>query len=72
MLHKAEEWNLIGRVPKFKLLREYGSRLRLDDDAERKLLAAAKGCNWRRRTFERRTCPSKSPLEGASAAYGIN
>jgi hypothetical protein len=33
MLHKAEEWNLISRVPKFNLLREYGRRLRLDDDA---------------------------------------
>ena len=47
MLHKAEEWNLIGRVPKFKLLREHGRRLRLDDDAERKFLAAAKACDWR-------------------------
>jgi len=52
MLHKAEEWNLISRVPRFKLLREHGRRLRLDDDAERRLLAAAKACDWRRRSFE--------------------
>jgi len=32
MLHKTEEWNLIGRVPKFKLLTEQGCSLRLDDD----------------------------------------
>jgi hypothetical protein len=24
MLHKAEEWNLIGRVPEFRLLTEHG------------------------------------------------
>ena len=51
MLHKAEEWNLIGRVPKFNLLSEHGRRLRLDDDAEQKLLAA-KACNWKPSTFE--------------------
>src|SRR5712692_10058193 len=52
MLHKAEEWNLIGRVPKFKLLREYGRRLRLDDDAEQRLLVAASICNWTPGMFE--------------------
>jgi len=52
MLHKAEEWNLVGRVPKFKLRREHGRRLRLDDDAEQKLLVAAESCNWKRRSFE--------------------
>ena len=52
MLHKAEEWNLIGRVPKFKLLREHGRSLRLDEDAEQKLLVAAKACNWTPGTFE--------------------
>jgi len=52
MLHKAEEWNLISKVPKLKLLREHGRRLTLDDDAEQKLLAAAKACGWRRRSFE--------------------
>jgi hypothetical protein len=52
MLHKAEEWNLISKVPKFNLLREDGRRLRLDDDAEQKLLLAAKACNWKPSTFE--------------------
>jgi integrase len=52
MLHKAEEWNLIARVPKFKLLAEYGRRLRLDEDAEQKLLVAARACNWKPCSFE--------------------
>jgi len=52
MLHKAEEWNLIGRVPKFKLLTEHGRRLRLDEEAEQKLLVAARACNWKPSNFE--------------------
>jgi integrase len=52
MLHKAEEWNLLARVPKFKLLAEHGRRLRLDDEAEQKLLAAAKSCSWKASSFE--------------------
>ena len=52
MLHKGEEWNLIIKVPKFKLLPEHGRKLRLDDDAEQKLLAAAKSCNWKPPMFE--------------------
>jgi integrase len=52
MLHKAEEWNLVARVPKFKLRTEHGRRLRLDDDAEQKLLVAASTCNWRLGMFE--------------------
>lgn len=40
MLHKAEEWGLIAKVPKIKLMKEFGRTLRLDDEAERKLLAA--------------------------------
>jgi len=52
MLHKAEEWNLIGRVSKFKLLTEHGRSLRLDEDAEQKLLVAAKACNWKPSRFE--------------------
>ena len=52
MLHKAEEWNLLGKVPKFKLLTEQGRRLRLDDEAEQKLLVAAKACNWKPSSFE--------------------
>jgi site-specific recombinase XerD len=51
MLHKAEEWKLIGRAPKVKLLREHGRSLRLDEEAEKKLLAAA-DYKWRRRTSD--------------------
>ena len=50
MLHKVEEWSLIGRAPKVKLIKEHGRSLRLDDEAERKLLAVANGCKWRKRT----------------------
>jgi hypothetical protein len=60
MLHKAEEWNLINRVPKFNLLREHGRRSRLDDDAEQKLLLAAKTCNWK---------PSTSNCFGTSSSW---
>lgn len=52
MLHKAEEWKVIGHAPKIKLMKEYGRHLRLDDEAERKLRKAAQACTWRRRTFE--------------------
>jgi integrase len=41
MLHKAEEWKLVRHPAKVKLLKEYGRTLRLDDEAEEKLLAAA-------------------------------
>src|SRR5258708_36743462 len=41
MFHKAEEWGLIAKVPKLKLIKELGRTLRLDQEAERKLLAAA-------------------------------
>jgi integrase len=50
MLHKAEEWKLISRAPKVKLVKEHGRSLRLDEEAEKKLLAAAAGCKWRSRT----------------------
>jgi hypothetical protein len=52
MLHKGEEWNLLIKVPKFKLWPEQGRKLRLDEDAEQKLLAAAKSCNWKPPMFE--------------------
>src|SRR5215469_12162902 len=39
MLHKAEEWKLIRHAPKLKLKKEYGRSRRLDEDAEKKLLA---------------------------------
>jgi integrase len=50
MLHKAEEWKLISRIPKIKLMKEHGRSLRLDEDVERKLLAATTACKWRKRT----------------------
>jgi integrase len=41
MLNKAKEWKLIQNVPEFKLFKEEGRSLRLDDEAERKLLPVA-------------------------------
>lgn len=52
MLHKAEEWNLLIKVPRFKLLPEHGRKLRLDNDAEQKLLVAARSCHWKPGMFE--------------------
>ena len=52
MLHKAEEWGLIRHAPKLKLMKEYGRSLRLDDEAEKKLLAGAAACNWRKRSLQ--------------------
>jgi integrase len=52
MLHKAEEWKVIGHAPKIKMMKEHGRHLRLDDEAEKKLMAGAAACNWRQRTRE--------------------
>jgi integrase len=41
MLHKAEEWRLIRSAPRIKLMKEYGRSLRLDEQAEKRLLSAA-------------------------------
>lgn len=41
MLHKAKEAKVIRVVPEFKLFKEEGRSLRLDDDAESKLLPVA-------------------------------
>lgn len=41
MLHKAKEAKLLRAVPEFKLFKEDGRSLRLDDEAERKLLPVA-------------------------------
>jgi integrase len=38
MLNKAQEWKLLRDVPRFKLFKEEGRALRLDDEAERLLL----------------------------------
>lgn len=51
-LHKAEDWKMISDAPKIKMMKEHGRHLRLDDDAERRLVEGAKACTWRRRTFE--------------------
>src|SRR5215469_6484729 len=50
MLHKAEEWKVIGHAPKIKMVKEHGRHLRLDDEAERKLTMGGLACNWRPRT----------------------
>jgi len=52
MLHKAEEWKLIARAPKIKLMKEHGRDVRLDADAEKKLVRASMRCKWRTRTRE--------------------
>jgi integrase len=52
MLHKAQEWGLIRNIPKFKLMKEHGRSLRLDDETEKKLLAGAAQCNWQKHSFE--------------------
>lgn len=41
MLNKAKEAKLITRVPEFRLFKEEGRSLRLDDEAERRLLPVA-------------------------------
>ena len=41
---------MIGHAPRIKMMREHGRHLRLDDEAERKLLAGAAVCKWRQRT----------------------
>jgi len=41
MLHKAKEWKLISQVPEFKLFKQEGRSLRLDDQAEQKLVKVA-------------------------------
>ena len=41
MLSKGKECKLLWNVPEFKLFKEHGRSLRLDDDAERKLLLVA-------------------------------
>jgi integrase len=52
MLHKAEEWKMIAHAPKIKMMKEHGRHLRLDDEAERKLITGALASSWRPRTRE--------------------
>ena len=53
MLGKAEDWKLIRRAPKIKLVEENSRSIRLTEEYERRLLAGAAQCNWRPRTLER-------------------
>jgi hypothetical protein len=53
MLHRAEEWKILRRAPKLKLVKEYGRALRLDAATERKLLDGAPACEWQEKTLER-------------------
>lgn len=46
MLHKAEDKKLIRKAPKFKLFPEFEREQRLDEESEKKLLAAATDCGW--------------------------
>jgi len=43
---------MIGHAPKIKMMKEHGRHLRLDDEAEKRLLAGASACKWRQRTRE--------------------
>ena len=52
MLHKADEWELIRKVPKFRLAKEHGRSLNLDEAAEKSLLMGAAACKWRKRTLQ--------------------
>lgn len=52
MLHKAEEKKLIRKAPKFKLLPEFEREQRLDEESEKKLLAAAGKCGWRPKSLQ--------------------
>ena len=52
MLHKAEEWKLLRRAPRLKLLPEYPRDLRLDETAEAQLVKAAEECKWRKSCYE--------------------
>jgi hypothetical protein len=52
MLHKAEEWKLIARASEDQTAERARRSLRLDDDAEKKLMDASAPCKWRVRTQE--------------------
>ena len=46
MLHMAEEKKLVRKAPKVKLAVEFERAQRLDEESEKKLLAAAATCGW--------------------------
>src|SRR5262250_2468076 len=43
MLHKAEEWKIIGHAPKIRMMKEHGRHLRLDDEAEKETRSGSCG-----------------------------
>ena len=43
MLHKAEEWKMIGHAPRIKMMKEHGRHLRLDDEAEKETRSGSCG-----------------------------
>jgi integrase len=53
MLHRAEDWKVIARAPRIKLAKERRRSLRLDEGSEKKLIAGAAACKWRKKgSFE--------------------
>lgn len=52
MLHKAEENKLIRKAPRIKLAKEHEREQRLDEESEKKLLAAAITCGWRKTSLQ--------------------
>ena len=53
MLHRAEDWKLLARAPRIKLAKEHGRSVRLDEESEKKLIAGAAACKWRKKgSFE--------------------
>ena len=52
ILHKAEDGKIIRKAPKLRLAREFEREQRLDEDSEKKLLAGAVACGWRKASFQ--------------------
>ncbi len=52
MLHIAEDKKLIRKAPKLKLAKEFEREQRLDEETEKKLLAAAATCGWRKSSLQ--------------------
>ena len=63
MLHKAEEWKMIGHAPKIKMMKERGRHLRLDGDAERRLLEGSKRLRHARGEAGLRALPRHRDLD---------
>lgn len=52
MFNKAQDWKLITKFPKVRLLKEHRRKRLLDDAAEQKLLAAAEALGWRKDSLQ--------------------